>query len=139
MSKTQKANSAGGVIVCDKCGCEFPVSAVNIKLSGLSINNVYLEATYFRCPNCNKSYLIQIMDEKCARLREEFVKQKARVLANVGRINDTETSSAQYISMLVKQRRFSDRLKMLFERYREEIGACLDNAESKIKYPENKV
>ena len=132
MSKTKKANNAGGAIVCDKCGCEFPVSAVNIKLSGLSINDVYLEAAYFRCPDCNKSYLIQIMDEKCARLREEFVKQKARVLANVGRNNDTETSSAQYTSMLVKQRRFSDRLKTLFDRYGKEIGACLDNVENKV-------
>lgn len=131
MSKTKKTNNAGGVLVCDKCGGEFPVSAVNIKLSGLSIDGIYLEVTYFRCPDCNRSYLIQIMDEKCARLREEFVKQKARVLANVGRNNDAE-SSAQYASMLVKQRRFSDRFKVLLDRYGKEIGAYLDNVENKM-------
>lgn len=115
-----------GLIVCDQCGYEFPASAVNIKTSDQLIGGIKLRVVYFRCPSCNKAYLIQIVDDKCAVLQQEFLKQKARWQANVGRNNDTEVVSGQYVSMVAKQKRLADRIEMLKQRYGNEIGVYLD-------------
>ena len=118
-----KNNVGNGKIVCDSCVFGFPVSAIRIQTSNLRIDNTALEATYFRCPNkdCNKVYVIQVLDNRCIKLREEFAKQKDRVQNN-GRSNSTKESSAQYISMLVKRKRYLDRFKMLLDRYGEKVS-----------------
>lgn len=115
-----------GLIFCDQCGYEFPALAVNIKQSDLSIGGTTVQVVYFRCPSCNKVYLIQILDNKCIVLRKEFLKQKARWQANVGRNNDTEVVSGQYVSMVAKQKRLADRIELLKQRYGNEIGVYLD-------------
>lgn len=115
-----------GLISCDQCGYEFPASAVNIKQSDLSIDGTTVQVVYFRCPSCNKVYLIQILDKKCIVLQQEFLKQKARWQANVGRNNDTEVVSGQYVSMVAKQKRLADRIELLKQRYGNEIGVYLD-------------
>jgi len=115
-----------GLIFCDQCGYEFPASAVNIKQSDLSIDGTAVQVVYFRCPSCNKVYLIQILDNKCIVLQKEFLKQKARWQANVGRNNDTEVVSGQYVSMVAKQKRLADRIELLKQRYGNEIGVYLD-------------
>lgn len=115
-----------GLIFCDSCGYEFPASAVNIKQSDLSIDGTTVRVVYFRCPSCNKVYLIQILDKKCIVLQQEFLKQKARWQANVGRNNDTEVVSGQYVSMVAKQKRLADRIELLKQRYGNEIGVYLD-------------
>lgn len=114
------------LIFCDSCGYEFPASAVNIKQSDLSIDGTTVQVVYFRCPSCNKVYLIQILDKKCTVLQQEFLKQKARWQANVGRNNDTEVVSGQYVSMVAKQKRLADRIELLKQRYGNEIGVYLD-------------
>lgn len=118
-------------IVCDRCGNEFLTSSVQIKLSGLSIDGTYIEASHFRCPYCKKSYVIQIMDQTCSNMRDEFLKQKARVQANVGRNNDQEVVSAQYVSMVAKQKRYAERCKMLEEKYLERVSIALDTPNKK--------
>ena len=115
-----------GSIFCDQCGYEFPASAVNIKQSDLSIDGTAVQVVYFQCPSCNKVYLIQILDNKCIVLQKEFLKQKARWQANVGRNNDTEVVSGQYVSMVAKQKRLADRIELLKQRYGNEIGVYLD-------------
>lgn len=115
-----------GLIVCDQCGYEFPASAVNVQASGQLIDGKLFRVVYFRCPSCNKAYLIQIVDNKCTILQQEYLKQKARWQANIGRNNNTEVVSGQYISMVAKQQRLADRIGMLKQRYGNEIGAYLD-------------
>ena len=115
-----------GLIFCGQCGYEFPASAVNIKRSDLSIDGTTVQVVYFRCPSCNKVYLIQILDNKCIVLQQEFSKQKARWQANVGRNNDTKVVSGQYVSMVAKQKRLADRIELLKQRYGNEIGVYLD-------------
>lgn len=115
-----------GIIQCDHCGYEFPASAVNIKQSDLSVDGTVVRVMYFRCPSCSKVYLIQITDKKCAELQTAFLKQKARWQANVGRNNDAEVVSGQYVSMVAKQKRLSDRIEMLRLQYGDKIDAYLN-------------
>jgi len=115
-----------GLIICDQCGYKFSVSAVNIKQSDLSIGGTTVWVVYFRCPSCNKVYLIQILDNKCIVLQQEYLKQKARWQANVGRNNDVEVVSRQYVSTVAKQKHLADRIEMLKQRYEDKIGVYLD-------------
>lgn len=119
-------NNEHAIIVCDNCGKSFSTSSVKIKLSGLSIDGTYIEASYFRCPHCHRSYPFGIMDAKCAVLQKEFLKQKARWQVNVGRNNDQSVASSQYVSMVAKKKRYMERCKMLSDTYLEHIKRILD-------------
>lgn len=118
------------VIVCNHCGYEFPVSAVNIKQVDLKVSETRLRVMYYRCARCNALYLIQIMDDRCFELQKEYLKQKARWQANVGKHNSVEVASGHYSSAIAKQQRLANRIEKLKQQYGPMISAYLDRAQN---------
>ena len=117
------------VIYCEKCGREFNPKVVNIYKSSFNLDGMFLSVVYFKCPYCNKSYIITIYDEKLKQLQKDIEKQSKRWERIVESEDSNEIARKQnvYTSLLAKQRRFKNQSDKLKDKFGDIILNLLDS------------
>lgn len=113
------------IIVCDKCCNEFQTSVINIDESDVDIGQKKFSVLFFRCPKCNKAYVVRIADERFLELQDEYVKAKEQ-WEKYGRLTNEENARKQYAILLAKKNRLDNKHKVLMQRYGDLISVNLD-------------
>lgn len=65
-----KANA----IICDNCHCKIDKESIVIKRKMINVEGKRLEAAYFKCPNCGKSYITEIINYAVEKKKKKFNK-----------------------------------------------------------------
>lgn len=90
-------------IVCNNCGYNFHLNAVDIDQSIIKVDDVTLELKYFVCSHCNKMFLITISDEKLQRLQMQFIKQNEFYKKIIYGKNEESVLSQECVKLLAKR------------------------------------
>lgn len=119
------------VCVCDACGHEFFLKAVQIKERVLQIEDKLVKVQYFVCKKCGRVYPIALKDARYFELLEDFLKQKRRYEKLYGKNGDEQVLRGMYSSVLAKQ----ERLKRHEEQLRRSCsGVFTLNEKGKLIY-----
>lgn len=62
------------VIICDNCHCKIDKESIVIKRKMINIEAKGIEVAYFKCPNCGKSYVTEIINYAVEKKKKKFNK-----------------------------------------------------------------
>lgn len=76
-------------ITCDGCGNSFYLGELEIKTADkVKIEDKTFNITYFKCKECGKMYLIEMLDFRAEKLKKKFQKINESVNKKHGRVSE---------------------------------------------------
>lgn len=116
MSKYVAAKESVKITVCDKCKGEFVVSYEDLKVESITINGENLAVTNFRCPHCEKMYVVLIDTFHTLRAKEN-VQQELRKLEILKKRKDEYKIKKQIERIELKNKKLQRIYNMLEHKY----------------------
>lgn len=91
-------------VYCDKCKSKFKISSSNIKAN----DKGKMRYTYFRCPECNRAYVVSILnDKKLDELRHDLFQTRMRYEKSI-KGNDRKLEQTLKEMVSIKAHRLSE-------------------------------
>lgn len=119
MEKYLTAKESTKVTVCDKCKDEFIISFHDLKVEGIVVGGENLTVTNFRCPRCEKMYVVLIDNVQTLQMKEYIRRELVKLEIMKRRRNDEIKIVKQIDKIQSKNKKLERVYKMLDSKYKK--------------------